>query len=271
MEENAINKTLQECIIRAMDVEGMDTKIIKYLPYILQDHWELGTPADKIISAIKKHKRDHANLDVLELGSGKGAASVKISSELKCRCFGIDAIEDFVEYANNKAKEYSVSDICTFEKNDVRTRIKTVGRYDVIVLGGIGPVFGNYYSTLSELKLHLNDNGVILIDDAYTEDDSPTNNPGIVKKGELLEQIKNAGMTLAEEMLENNISGINEEYDSMFENIKKRCMELAEKRLDDKALFFEFIEKQKNEFDIMKTEIIPAMLIIKMYQPAAFS
>ena len=257
------DKTLEECIIRAMDIEGTDEKIIKYLPYILQDHWELGTPADAIIRVIKKHKSDYANLSVLELGSGKGAASVKISSELKCKCFGIEAIEDFVEYAAGKAAEYSVSDICTFEKSDMRTRIKTAGTYDVIILGGIGPVFGDYYRTLSALKPHLNDDGVIIIDDAYAEDDSPASNPKIVRKRELLAQIKNAGMSLAQEMLENDIFDINEEYDLMFENIKKRCLELAEKHPADEALFLEFIEKQKDEFDSMKNEIIPAMLVIK--------
>ena len=123
------NVTIEESIIAAM--EGNNTNLVKYLPYIFQDFWELGSSPDEIIKTIKKHKRNYSSLDVLDLASGKGAVSVKIASELKYKCFGIDAMEEFVMYANNKAKAFSVGSICTFEKNDIRQRIKTIGTFDI--------------------------------------------------------------------------------------------------------------------------------------------
>ena len=254
------NKTLEESIITAMD--GSDIEQIPFLPYILQDFWELGSSSEQTIRIIKKHKPETAGLDVLDLGSGKGAISINIALELKCKCFGIDAMEDFVVFSNNKAKELSIDNICTFETGDIRTRIKTLGKYDIILLGGIGPVLGDYYSTLSQLTPHLNKDGLIIFDDAYIEDDSKTDYPSVLKESELLNQIKNAGMQLIDKITINEVPGTEEGYDKEFMNLQKRCMELIEKHPDKKDLFLGFIEKQKREYEVLSNEIIPAILVI---------
>jgi len=255
------NKTIEESIITAMD--GTDTRLVKYLPYILQDFWEIGTSSEEVIKIIKKYKTDYANLSVLDLGSGKGAVSIKIALELKCKCFGIDAIDDFVVFSNHKAQEYSINNICTFETNDIRTRITTLKKYDIIVLGAIGAIFGDYQATLLQLKPHLNPDGLIIIDDAYTEDNCTKDYPNILKKSELLKQINNAGMELVKEITINEIPVVTEGYESEFENLQKRCMELTEKHPEDKELFLGYIDTQKKEYGILSNEITPVLLVIK--------
>jgi cyclopropane fatty-acyl-phospholipid synthase-like methyltransferase len=255
------SKTTEENIIAAMD--GKTIEIVKYLPYILQDFWEIGSSPEEIIKLIKKHKINYSSLNVLDLGSGKGAVSIKIASELKCNCFGIDAIEDFVIFSNEKSKEYSVNSICTFETNDIRTRLKSLEKYDIIILGAIGPVFGNYYDTLSQLSFHLNNGGLIIVDDAFVEDDCKKDYPNVLKKTELLTQINNAGMELIEKLTIDDIPETTEDFDNQFQNIQNRCMELIKKLPGNKELFLEYIESQKSEYDILKNEIIPAMFVIK--------
>jgi cyclopropane fatty-acyl-phospholipid synthase-like methyltransferase len=228
----------------------------------LQDFWAIGTSSEEIIKIIKKFKTGYSNLNVLDLGSGKGAVSVKIAAELKCKCFGIDAIDDFVVFSNNKAEEFSVNNICTFETGDIRTRINTLGKYDIIILGAIGAIFGNYYDTLSKLKAHLNKDGIIIIDDAYIEDDCNEDCPNVLKKCELMKQIDDARMELIYKITGNEIYGINDEYCNQFENLQKRCMELAEKYPEDKELFLAYIEKQKDEYGKMSNEITPVILVI---------
>ena len=93
-------RTLEESMILSLD--GKDKNILKYVPYILQDFWEIGTSADDVISVIKKYKKDYSNLNVLDLGSGKGAVSIKIASDLKCKCLGIDGMDEFIIFSNNK-------------------------------------------------------------------------------------------------------------------------------------------------------------------------
>ena len=58
-------KTLEESIIFAMD--GTDTNIIKYLPCILQDFWEIGSSYEEIIKIIKKYKTNYSSLNVLDV------------------------------------------------------------------------------------------------------------------------------------------------------------------------------------------------------------
>jgi len=255
------NKTVEESIITAMD--GTDIALIKYLPYILQDFWEIGSSPDEIIKIIKKHKTDYSQLGILDLGSGKGAVSVRIASELKCRCFGIDAIDEFVAISGEKAKEFSVNNLCTFETGDLRIRIKTLDEYDVVILGAIGPVFGDYYSTLLKVKPHLKHGGLLIFDYDYIEDDRERNNSGTLRKSEVLKQTADAGMEIIDTITNDDIPGINEEYETQFKNVKKRCMELSKKYPEDKELFLAYVEKQKEEYWILSNTVTSVTLVLK--------
>ena len=111
-------KTLEESIAAAMDC-AQDTVIVPFLPYILQDFWGLGTPPEIVIDLVQKHCKHCSNLNVLDLGCGKGAVSIKLAEALKCNCFGIDGIPEFIETAKEKAQEYGVESLCRFEVGDV--------------------------------------------------------------------------------------------------------------------------------------------------------
>ena len=98
-------KIIEESIATAMDF-GQDTAIVPFLPYILQNFWELGTPPEIVINLIQKHCENYPNLNVLDLGCGKGAVSIKIALALKSNCYGIDGIPEFIETSKVKAKEF---------------------------------------------------------------------------------------------------------------------------------------------------------------------
>jgi len=66
-------KTLEESIALAMDCK--DTDLIPFLPYILQDFWELGSSAESIVQIILENREAGRDLEVLDLGCGKGAVS----------------------------------------------------------------------------------------------------------------------------------------------------------------------------------------------------
>jgi cyclopropane fatty-acyl-phospholipid synthase-like methyltransferase len=255
------NKTLEESVLTALD--GTNIGILKHFPYIFQDSWELGTSAEEIIPIIKKYTTNHSNLSILDLGSGKGAFSIKIASELKCKCFGIEGIEEFVKFSNNKSKEYSVDDLCTFETNDIRTRIKTLGKYDIILSMAIGPILGNYYETLTQLSSNLNNDGLIIIDDAYIEDSCNKVYPKVLQENVILKQINDAGMEIIEKITISELPETEEMYDVDFENLEKRCKELIEKYPEEKEIFLEYIENQKREYEILSKEIIPVIFVIK--------
>ena len=254
-------KTLEKSVVAALD--GSDKALFPYLPYILQDLWEIGTDPETIIRLISARFSNHTKLKILDLGCGKGAVSVKISKTLGCRCLGIDGIPGFIEYARQKSDEYRVSHLCTFETGDIREKINELTGYNVIILGAIGPVFGDYYTTLTTLKKCIRKNGIFIIDDGYIDDDRNYCHPSIFKKSLILQQIEKAGMRL----VSNNISDSEEIKDSdnaIFANIKKRCRELTEKYPDKKALFLAYIQKQKIENDILENKVTGTTMVIEL-------
>ncbi len=103
-------KSLEESVATSLDCSG--NSLLPYLPYILQDFWEIGASPEVIIDLIRKHKKNYSTLDVLDLGCGKGAVSIKVALELRCRCLGIDALSEFIDEARRRAQEYHVTSMC---------------------------------------------------------------------------------------------------------------------------------------------------------------
>ena len=252
--------SLEECVVAAMD--GADKELFPFLPYILQDTWEIGADPEIIISLIQKHMHDFSNMNILDLGCGKGAVSVMLANKLKCICHGIDAMPEFIDEANKKANEYSVSHLCKFEIGDIRIKIKTLPRYDVIVLGAVGPVLGDYFSTLIALSNNLNPDGIIIIDDGYIENSSDFTHPLILKQNEVHRQIHAAGMKLLDEVIIAK-DKIKESDESIYDNLKKRCLELIEKHPGKQNLFQAYIRKQEEENDVLENKIICSTMVLK--------
>lgn len=254
-------KSLEESVVTVMD--GGSVEIFPFLPYILQDFWEIGADPYSIIAAIEKHTSNFSMLKVLDLGCGKGAVSVRTAEKFKCGCYGIDAVKEFIEEAQNKAKEHNVEECCTFEVADIRERIKELPEYDVIILGAIGPVFGSYNQTMTTLLPHLKPNGIIIVDDAYIDDDSTFTHPLLLKRSELLSQLQQAGVTLIDEIEINKPEEMAEGHNKEFSYIQQRCKELMAKHPDKTQLFADYISNQRQEYDNFKDKVICPTMVVK--------
>jgi ubiquinone/menaquinone biosynthesis C-methylase UbiE len=252
-------KTLEESIATAMD--SQDATIVPFLPYILQDFWEIGTPSDAVINLVQKHYKNHSTLNVLDLGCGKGAVSVKLAAALKCNCYGIDGIPEFIETSKEKAREYGAGKLCRFEVGDIREKINILDKFDIIILGAIGQVFGNYYTTLITLLKHLTLEGIIIINDAYIEDSNTFQHPAILHRQEILRQMEQVGMELVDEFT----SEYNEFYDSAkeMENIVRRCEELKTKYPEKFSLFENYIQNQTVEYDVLENDVVGSIMVLK--------
>jgi len=257
-------KTLTDSILAAMD--GTDREIISYLPYILQDSWELGSDPATIVQLIQKHRPNLRELKVLDLGCGKGAVSVRIAQKLGATCLGIDAIPEFIEEATRRSHEFQVARCCSFEAGDIRERVKTLAGFDVIILGSIGPVFGDYHMTLMSLKNCLADHGLIIIDDGYIRDDSDFSHPQLQKRSEICHQIESARMQLLDELISAK-DYIKDSDDYFFKIVRKRCAELSRQHPEKRELFENYVRNQVKENDVLENKIVcSAMVIIPLIQ-----
>jgi cyclopropane fatty-acyl-phospholipid synthase-like methyltransferase len=252
-------KTLEESVVAAMD--GTDTDLFPFLPYILQDLWAMGSDPEMIVRLVRKQAQDDSNLKVLDLGCGKGAVSIKIAEEFKCACLGIDAVQEFIDEADSKAKEVGVDRLCRFEVGDIRERVKNLTGFDIIILGSIGSVFGDYFQTLTALEKCMVDNGKIIIDDGYVENDSVDAQPFAPKRDVVLQQISDSGMKLIAEVVVAK-DYMKEANDFIYKSLKRRCEELIEKHPDKTALFKNYVKRQEEENAALEGRIVCAAMVV---------
>ncbi|MBN2416942.1 class I SAM-dependent methyltransferase [bacterium] len=248
-------KSVDESIAAAMDCGS--TELVPYLPYILQDFQELGSSADSIVSIIQKHNTRH-HIDVLDLGCGKGAVACAIAETLDARCTGIDAVGEFIDYANGIAGKKGLQN-CVFITGDIRDRNAVDGRYDFIVLGSIGPVYGNYRETLDFLKPWLKRDGMVILDDGCKKND--TDHGAENAKEIIAREIAEAGMKIVAEYRGDEVCNARE-FDEQLAAIRKRCNELKIIYPDKALLFSGYIEQQENEYASLKNDVICFTLVL---------
>ena len=270
---------LEECLSAAMGVHQEDLLI--YLPYIVQDQWELGSDPGIIISMIERHFTgpDHGghseshgpssppprglqDLRVLDLGCGKGAVSVLLAKRYGCTCLGIDGMPEFIYDARKKAAEHGVTHLCTFETGDLRERVKDLSGFDIVILGGVGPVFGEYRTTLSAVSRCLNGQGIIILDDGYLPDGEDTPHPQYITRNELHREIELAGLSPVDEVIhgkEDVVTRCHREFALR----KERCQELMG-RSQDQSLYWSYLNRQEAEIDLLNRGLIRSTMMLTM-------
>jgi ubiquinone/menaquinone biosynthesis C-methylase UbiE len=253
-------KTIEESVVAAMD--GSDKKLYPFIPFIMQDIWEFGTSAEVIKQLIKRHMNNYSGLQILDLGCGKGCVCIKLAREFACSCLGIDAVKEFIGEARTKARDWDVDSLCRFVTADIRKKIMELEKFDVIILGSVGPVYGDYKATLNILRDHLNRDGIIIIDDGYIDTENNFSYPKILKKEEIIQQISISGMQLVDEII-SNPDEIKASDDFMFDKIIKRCNQLIEMYPDNSEVFLDYIISQQQENEILERKVVCSAMVIK--------
>lgn len=253
-------KDMIQSVIESLDGNNQ-RQLFPYLPYILQDLWELGSDPKAVIRLIRENIPEH-ELRVLDLGCGKGAVSVALAKELNCHVTGIDAMNEFIKEASEYARVLSVSDKCKFIKGDIRELISNYTGYDLIILGAIGSVFGNIYETLTIVKRSLNSGGYVILDDCYIDDEIITDYNRCLRKSEFYRQIKEAGFDIiCEDIFPHE--QIEETEEGLIKHIRQRIYELIDKEPDKKELFLGYLKSQEYETEILKNVVITGTWLLK--------
>ncbi|WP_242987480.1 class I SAM-dependent methyltransferase [Anaerobacterium chartisolvens] len=236
------------------------TELIPHLPYLLQDLWELGSSPKDIIDMFQKHIKVSETTKVLDLACGKGAVSIQVAKALDCKIKGIDIIPEFVDFANKKAKEYGVENLCEFKAGDINKAVKIEKDYDIVILGAVGDVLGNPEETIQLLKNTVKNGGYIFINDAYGNNDSDERYPTREKWFLFFQK---AGVKLLDEIFneEADLESLNNEQQSF---IVMRANEIKEKYPDKAYLFESYIQSQQAECDELENEISGVTMLLQV-------
>jgi len=247
----SISKETEEKLALSLSWESTD--LLPFLPYLLQDFWELGSDPDVMAELIGRHVGISDKTRVLDLACGKGAVAVKVAQRLKVGVRGIDLTPEFIEFAERKAAEFEVDDLCEFLLDDINEALKTERGYDCVIFGAVGPgVLGGPAEMLSKLKATIKPGGLILIEEGYIPDDGKRedvrfNSDDYYPLQMWLDLFEQTGLELVE-----TATGHSEgDLDSVtgMTSITTRANELIEKHPDKKALFEGYVRNQQNEYD----------------------
>jgi len=234
----------------ALSLTAETTELLPFLPYLLQDLWELGSSPKDMIKLIKKHLPVSEDTKILDLACGKGAVSVRIAQNLNVNVYGFDLIPDFIEYANQKAKELNVNSLCHFMIGDVNEIVNTEKNYDCVIFGAAGNILGNPQETLSKLLKTIRPKGYILIDDAYLPEglsnkEIKYKNYEYLTREKWMRLFKDSGLELVEEIPD--IEGY--DFDSDNKAITLRANALITQYPEKRAILEGYINSQANECD----------------------
>lgn len=248
---------VEEKLAKSLTAET--TELIPYLPYLLQDLWELGSSPQDMLEMIRKHIYVSEQTKMLDLACGKGAVSVSLAKELGCMVRGVDIIPEFIDFAKKKAIEYGVEGLCEFMVGDINESVNAERDYDLVILGAVGDVLGTPEETIRKLKKTIKPEGHILIDDAYGKkgvDD------GYCSREEWLLIFEKLKVRLIVEKIveEDELIDLNREQQGV---IVKRANELKKKYPDKASLFEDYIQSQQAECDLLENDILGVTMLIQ--------
>lgn len=243
----------------AMSLTAETTALIPFIPYMLQDLWELGSSPRDIERLITEHIANPGELTVLDLGCGKGAVSVHLAMKLGYRVTGIDLIQEFIDYAQKKAEEFGVAHRCCFFVDDINEAVLSEQGYDVVILGSVGDALGEPVETILKLKQTVKPGGHIIIDDAYRRPGAESESPSYEEWLELFEE---TGVALVDDtpVDDAELAALNEEQQGQ---IRMRADELKQKHPDKAHLFDGYVASQQAECEQLAEEIIGITWLLK--------
>ncbi len=170
-----MNDDSQKSVANSLEVE---TKLLPYMPYLLQDIWAMGCSVDQILDLVANLNLPTESVKVLDLGCGKGALSVQIAAKFGFNVTGVDAMPEFLKFAKEKSDEYKVTSLCTFINGDILNYVTDSHDFNIVILAALGGIFGSNKQTFEKLRTQVSPGGYIIIDDGYLKKKPTSNRKG---------------------------------------------------------------------------------------------
>ncbi len=249
--------SIEEKLAKSLTAESTD--LIPYLPYLLQDLWELGSSPNDMIHLISENIDVNETTRVLDLACGKGAVSIHIAEKFGCRVKGIDIMSDFIEVARQKSREYGVQSLCEYLTGDINESVIFEKNHDIVILGAVGDVLGNQLETLVKLSATIKREGYVLLDDGYAR--SQSEKPYLTKE-KWLEVIRQSGFELVADQSVSDAE-LSSVLDEQMECLARRTSELMDSYPEKAGLFEQYLKSQMSECAELENDILGVTMLLK--------
>ena len=254
-------KDRDQSVVESLD--GQDPALLPFIPYLLQDFWELGAHPDDVAGLLLAHGLALPRKAVLDLGCGKGAVAVPLARRFGLRVTGVDAFPPFVEEARRRAEEHGVTALCEFRADDVRVAVAALRGFDIAILSGTGPLFGTYEETIRALRPCLVTGGHVVLDDAFVEDGKSEESGRYTGYSELHRQLRAAGATVVDERL-SEMEEVGQACDVETGWIRRRADELALRHPNLAGLFDGYVRAQEAESRVLATQVRCVLWLLRL-------
>jgi ubiquinone/menaquinone biosynthesis C-methylase UbiE len=241
--------TMEEKLAHSLTAESLE--LIPFLPYLLQDIWELGSIPKDVEHLLSRHDLVDSSAKILDLACGKGAVSIHLAGVFGCNVKGIDILPEFIDYAKNKAYEFGLSDVCKFIVEDINLSVDNEKNFDIVVFGAVGDVLGDRVETLSKLKRTIKPKGYCVIDDAYSLIQTDMKYPS---RKQWIKDLDTAGFELVDEVIGDldTVRDIDRFNQACIEN---RAEELKQAYPMQAEMFASYVRSQQAECDELENAL----------------
>lgn len=147
------------------------SEIQPFLPYLLQDIWEIGSPPEIIEAAVRKHVPKPRAISALDLACGKGAVTITLAKKLGLKSKGIDILPEFVEQARQKAIEKGAHRSLTFAQGDPNKAAELERGWDIVIYAPAENLMGKPQQIIEKLAPVVCKQGYLVLGGRYN--DSP--------------------------------------------------------------------------------------------------
>ncbi len=249
----------------AASLTAEDTDLLPFLPYLLQDLWQLGGSPDLAVLLLEANMRRPDEKKVLDLACGKGAIAVRLAAELGAQVKGVDLLPEFIAYAREKAVLHQVADLCTFQVGDVNAVVQTERDWDAVVFSAAGNVLGPPAEMLPKLKGVVKRGGLILLDESYLDNTVERGMRHAYEystKGHWDALFKENGLEILAayefddaELAKNNRRDL--------AAIQQRAAELVARHPEKQALFDGYVQSQQDEGFDLENSLVNVVWLLK--------
>jgi SAM-dependent methyltransferase len=252
-------KNSNEDFLVSLDL--IDQEMEDYIPYVLQDLWELGSIPEYIYRLIDKNIDKKEINKIIDFGCGKGAVLIYLAERLDFQGTGIDIVSEFIESGIQHAIEKSVNNKINFKSGNLVEYVDKAGKNDVVIYGYDSCILGDVYETIQHLENCIQDSGYLILEIAFTPD-SKDIIEGLPNKKELDEQLEKCCLKVLDKIFWeiDNVIMINKK-NNIF--INKRVQELVVKYPTKKHLFEHYRDNQIEECRLIEHEMICSTWILK--------